>query len=346
MPLSALWGLLSNDMAIDLGTANSLAYIKGRGIVLNEPSVVAVERSTGTVIAVGAEAKAMLGRAPEEIVVIRPLKDGVIADFGVAEAMLRSLITKAQKRKAFVRPRTVIAVPSGINEVGERSVRDSAENAGVREVFLISEPVAAAIGVGLPVEKPAGNMVVDIGGGTTDVAVIALSGIVAATSLDVGGDEMDDAVVQHVKKKYNLLIGEQVAEAIKIAIGSAHASDGDETELEVKGRDLVEGIPKTVRINSADIRKALEEPVKQIVDGVKRTLEVTPPELAADIVDRGIVMTGGGSLLKGLDIFLREKTNLPINVVEDPLTCVVLGAGRVLDNIERYEKVLLKRVRR
>ncbi len=346
MPLSALWGLLSNDMAIDLGTANSLAYIKGRGIVLNEPSVVAVEKANGTVIAVGAEAKAMLGRAPDEIEVIRPLKDGVIADFGVAEAMLRSLITKAQKRKAFVRPRTVIAVPSGINEVGERSVRDSAENAGVREVFLLSEPVAAAIGVGLPVEKPAGNMVVDIGGGTTDVAVIALSGIVAATSLDVGGDEMDDAVVQHVKKKYNLLIGEQVAEAIKIAIGSAHSSDGDETELEVKGRDLVEGIPKTVRINSADIRKALEEPVKQIVDGVKRTLELTPPELAADIVDRGIVMTGGGSLLAGLDIFLREKTNLPINVVEDPLTCVVLGAGRVLDNIERYEKVLLKRVRR
>jgi rod shape-determining protein MreB len=346
MPLSALWGLLSNDMAIDLGTAYSLAYIKGMGIVLNEPSVVALEKATGDVIAVGAEAKAMLGRAPDNIEVIRPLKDGVIADFGVAEAMLRALITKAQKRKAFVRPRTVIAVPSGINEVGERSVRDSAENAGVREVFLISEPVAAAIGVGLPVEKPAGNMVVDIGGGTTDVAVIALSGIVAATSLDVGGDEMDEAVVQHVKKKHNLLIGEQVAEAIKIAIGSAHSTDGDESEIEVKGRDLVEGIPKTVRINSADVRKALEEPVKQIVDAVKRTLEVTPPELAADIVDRGIVMTGGGALLRGLDIFLREKTNLPINVVEDPLTCVVLGAGRVLDNIERYEKVLLKRARR
>jgi rod shape-determining protein MreB len=346
--LSGFWSLLSNDMAIDLGTANSLVYIKGKGIVLNEPSVVAVDKRTRAVIAVGKDAKAMLGRAPDEIEVIRPLKDGVIADFGVAEAMLRTLITRAQKRRAFVRPRTVIAVPSGINEVGERSVRDSAENAGVREVFLVSEPVAAAIGVGLPVEKPSGNMVIDIGGGTTDIAVIALSGMVATTSIDVGGDEMDEAVAQHVKKRYNLLIGEQAAEAIKIAIGSAAPTTekDEEVEIEVKGRDLIEGIPKTVRISSHEIRRALEEPVKEIVDAVKRTLEATPPELAADIVDRGIVMTGGGSMLRGLDLYIREKTNLPINVVEDPLTCVVLGAGKVLDDIERYDKVLLKRIRR
>lgn len=346
MPLSRLWSLLTNDMAIDLGTANTLVYIKGKGIVLNEPSVVAVERGSDEVIAVGAEAKAMLGRAPENIQVIRPLKDGVIEKVGIAEEMLRAFITRAQGRKAFVRPRTVIAVPSEINESDERAVRDSAENAGVREVYIITEPMAAAIGVGLPVERPAGNMVIDIGGGTTDIAVIALSGMVARTSIKIGGDEMNEAVIQEIRRKHNMLIGEQAAEAIKIAIGSAHPDAIDDEIVEVKGRDLIEGIPKIARVDSKDIREALHEPVDEIVRGVKRTLEDTPPELAADIVERGIVMTGGGALLRGLDMYLREKTKLPINLVEDPLTCVVLGAGKVLDRIEDFEKVLLRRDRR
>jgi rod shape-determining protein MreB len=346
MGFSGLWSLLSNDMAIDLGTANSLVYIKGRGIVLNEPSVVAVERGSDHAIAVGVEAKSMLGRAPENIEVIRPLRDGVIEKVGIAEEMLRTFITRAQGRRAFVRPRTVIAVPSEISESNERALRDSAENAGVREVFIVTEPMAAAIGVGLPVEKPAGNMVIDIGGGTTDVAVIALSGMVARTSLKVGGDEMNEAVIQCIKKRHNMLIGEQAAESIKMAIGSAHSDGLPEQDLEVKGRDLVEGIPKTAIVTSKEIQEALRDAVDEIIRGVKRTLEDTPPELAADIVDRGIVMTGGGALLRGLDIYLRERTNLPINVVEDPLTCVVLGAGKILDNLERYEKVLLARDRR
>ena len=347
MPLSRLWSLFSNDMAIDLGTANTLVYIKGKGIVLNEPSVVALERGSEATIAVGKDAKAMLGRAPEHIQVIRPLKDGVIEKVSIAEEMLRTFITRAQGRKAFVRPRTVIAVPSEISESNERALRDSAENAGVREVYIVTEPMAAAIGVGLPVEKPSGNMVIDIGGGTTDVAVIALSGIVARQSINVGGDDMNDAVTFHLKKSCNMLIGEQASETIKIAVGSAHRGGMDEEEeIEVKGRDLVEGIPKTVRISSADIRSALEDPIKEIAVAVRSTLEDTPPELAADIVDRGIVLTGGGSLLRGLDIFLRESTNLPINVVEDPLTCVVLGAGKILDDLDRYDQVLLKRDRR
>ena len=346
MGISGLWSLLSNDMAIDLGTANTLVYIKGKGIVLNEPSVVAIERGTEEVIAVGREAKAMLGRAPDNIQVIRPLRDGVIEKVGIAEEMLRAFITRAQGRKAFVRPRTVIAVPSEISESNERALRDSAENAGVREVFIVSEPMAAAIGVGLPVEKPAGNMVIDIGGGTTDVAVIALSGMVARVSIKVGGDEMNEAVIQCIKKKHNMLIGEQAAEAIKIAIGSAYLEGPGDERLEVKGRDLVEGIPKTAVVTAAEIQSALRDSVDEIIRGVKRTLEETPPELAADIVDRGIVMTGGGALLRGLDIYLREKTNLPINVVEDPLTCVVLGAGKILDNLERYEKVIMNNHRR
>ena len=290
--------------------------------------MVAVERGSDRALAVGIDAKSMLGRAPENIEVIRPLKDGVIEKVGIAEEMLRTFITRAQGRKAFVRPRTVIAVPSEISESNERALRDSAENAGVREVFIVTEPMAAAIGVGLPVEKPAGNMVIDIGGGTTDVAVIALSGMVARTSLKVGGDEMNEAVIQAIKKKHNMLIGESAAETIKIAIGSAHSDGIPDEELEVKGRDLVEGIPKTARVTSKEIQEALRDAVDEIIRGVKRTLEDTPPELAADIVDRGIVMTGGGALLRGLDVYLRERTNLPINVVEDPLTCVVLGAGR------------------
>jgi rod shape-determining protein MreB len=342
MFFDAIAGWFTNDISIDLGTANTLIYVKRKGIVLNEPSVAAVEKSTGKVIAVGNEAKAMLGRTPGEIEAVRPMKDGVIADFETTENMLREFILKVTKRKFFVRPRIMICVPSGITEVEKRAVRDSAENAGAREVFLVAEPVAAAIGVGLPVDKPAGNMVIDIGGGTTEIAVIALSGIVTATSIRVGGDKMDEAIVQFVKRTYNLLIGDQTAEAIKMRIGSAYPLDSGEEEMEIKGRDLVAGIPKTIVINSAEVRAALKEPVDQIVQAAKRSLEETPPELSADIVDRGIVMSGGGSLLRGLDKLLRDETNLPINVVEDPLTCVVLGTGKILDEPERFDKVLMR----
>jgi rod shape-determining protein MreB len=335
-------GLISNDISIDLGTANTLVYVKGKGIVLDEPSVVAVEKGTHNVIAVGKEAKRMLGRTPGEIEAIRPMKDGVIADFEVTEDMLKVFIQRVIKKKFFYyRPRIIISVPSGITEVEKRAVRQSAENAGAREVFLLPEPVSAAIGVGLPVHEPSGNMVIDIGGGTTEIAVIALWGIVCNTSIRVAGDEMDEAIVQYMKKTYNLLIGDQTAEHIKMDIGSAFPLK-EETEMEVKGRDLVGGIPKTVKIQSEEIREALQEPVTSIVQGVKQSLEMTPPELAADIVDKGIVMTGGGSLLRGLDSLLREETNLPINVVEDPLTCVVLGTGMILENFPKYQKVVLK----
>jgi len=290
----------SNDIAIDLGTANTLVYLKGSGIVLNEPSVVAVDQKTKKVYAVGAEAKSMLGKTPDHIVAIRPMKDGVIADFEITEVMLREFIRKSQKKKFFIRPRIVISVPSGITEVERRAVTDSAQNAGAREVYLVAEPIAAAIGVGLPVDKPSGNMVIDIGGGTTEIAVIALNGIVTDISIRVGGDEMDEAIVQHIKKAYNLLIGDQTAEHVKMTIGSATKLKTEE-EMEIKGRDLVSGIPKTLRISSVEIREALSEPLSQIVSALKSALEQTPPELAADIVDRGIVLTGGGSLLRGLD---------------------------------------------
>ena len=339
--LDRLANYFSNDIAIDLGTANTLVYIKGNGIVLNEPSVVAVDQKTKKVYAVGAEAKAMLGKTPDHIVAIRPLKDGVIADFEITEVMLREFIRKAQKKRFFIRPRIVIAVPSGITEVERRAVTDSAQNAGAREVYLIAEPVASAIGVGLPVDKPSGNMVIDIGGGTTEIAVIALNGIVTDMSIRIAGDEMDDAIVVHIKKAYNLLIGDQTAEHVKMLIGSATKLKKEE-ELEIKGRDLVSGIPKTLKISSAEVREALGEPLAAIVAAVKQALEQTPPELAADIVDRGIVMTGGGSLLRGLDVLLKEETNLPINVVEDPLTCVVLGCGKVLSNLHQYERIILK----
>jgi len=302
----------SNDIAIDLGTANTLVYLKGSGIVLNEPSVVAVDQKTKKVYAVGAEAKSMLGKTPDHIVAIRPMKDGVIADFEITEVMLREFIKKSQKKRFFIRPRIVISVPSGITEVERRAVTDSAQNAGAREVFLVAEPIAAAIGVGLPVDKPSGNMVIDIGGGTTEIAVIALNGIVTDISIRVGGDEMDEAIVQHIKKAYNLLIGDQTAEHVKMMIGSATKLKNEE-EMEIKGRDLVSGIPKTLRISSVEIREALSEPLTQIVAALKTALEQTPPELAADIVDRGIVLTGGGSLLRGLDVLLKEETNLPIN---------------------------------
>ncbi len=344
MAMGSLSGWVSNDIAIDLGTANTLVYVKGRGIVLNEPSVVAVEKASGRVVAVGKDAKAMLGRTPGEIVAIRPLKDGVIADFEITEIMLREFIERVQKNRflaRLVRPRIIICVPSGITEVEKRAVRDSAEHAGAREVFLVAEPIAAAIGVGLPVDKPTGNMVIDIGGGTTEIAVIALSGIVCETSIRVGGDEMDEAIVQHVKKNHNLLIGDQTAELIKMKIGSGYATD-EEQSMELKGRDLIDGIPKTLAITSSEVREALQEPIGAIVEAVKVSLERTPPELAADIVDRGIVMTGGGSLLRGLDQLLREETSLPINVVEDPLICVVLGTGKILDNIDQFDKVLMR----
>jgi rod shape-determining protein MreB len=335
---------LSNDIAIDLGTANTLVYIKGSGIVLNEPSVVAVDQKTKKVYAVGHEAKAMLGKTPDHIVAIRPMKDGVIADFEITEVMLREFIRKSQKKKFFIRPRIVISVPSGITEVERRAVIDSAQNAGAREVYLVAEPIAAAIGVGLPVDKPSGNMVIDIGGGTTEIAVIALNGIVTDISIRVGGDKMDEVIVQHIKKAYNLLIGDQTAEQVKMTIGSA-TNLGQEREMEIKGRDLVSGIPKTLRISSVEIREALAEPMSQIVAALKTALEQTPPELAADIVDRGIVMTGGGSLLGGIDVLLKEETNLPINVVEDPLTCVVLGTGKILGNLHVYERIIMKSTR-
>jgi rod shape-determining protein MreB len=331
----------SNDIAIDLGTANTLVYLKGNGIVLNEPSVVAVDQKTKKVYAVGAEAKAMLGKTPDHIIAVRPLKDGVIADFEITEVMLREFIKKSQKKRFFIRPRIVISVPSGITEVERRAVTDSAQNAGAREVYLVAEPIAAAIGVGLPVDKPSGNMIIDIGGGTTEIAVIALNGIVTDISIRIGGDEMDEVIVQHVKKAYNLLIGDQTAEHVKMVIGTATKMDKEE-EMEIKGRDLVSGIPKTLRISSMEIREALAEPLSQIVAALRTALERTPPELAADIVDRGIVMTGGGSLLKGIDTLLKEETNLPINVVEDPLTCVVLGSGKILGNLHLYERIIMK----
>jgi rod shape-determining protein MreB len=339
--ISKLSNFLTNDVAIDLGTANTLVFVKGNGIVLNEPSVVAVDQSTKKVYAVGLEAKAMLGKTPEHIEAVRPMKDGVIADFQITEMMLREFIRKSQKKKLFIRPRIVIAVPSGITEVEKRAVRDSAEHAGAREVYLIAEPIAAAIGVGLPVDKPSGNMIIDIGGGTTEIAVIALDGIVANSSIRVGGDEMDDAIVSYVKRTYNLLIGEQTAETIKIKIGTAVKMDKP-LSMEVKGRDLVAGIPKNLKLTSDEIRDAISEPVSQIVEALKNALEQTPPELAADIVDRGIVMTGGGSMLRGLDTLLKEETNLPINVVDDPLLCVVLGAGKVLDDLHTYDRILMQ----
>jgi rod shape-determining protein MreB len=332
--------LPANEIAVDLGTANTLIYVRGEGIVLNEPSVVAVQKGTGKIMGIGLEAKRMLGRTPDGILAVRPMKDGVIADFDVCEKMLRYFLATIINKHVFpVKPKVIVCVPSGITEVEKRAVRDSAQSAGAKEVYMVAEPMAAAIGVGLPIETPTGNMVIDIGGGTTEIAVIALSGIVCDTSIRTGGDEMDTAIVQFMRKNYNLLIGEPTAERIKIQIGSA-APVGEEREMEVKGRDLVSGIPKTVRVHSSEIREAIQEPVQQIVDAVRRALEITPPELASDIVDRGIVMTGGGALIRGLDVLLSHETNLPIHVDEDPLTCVVRGTGRILDDPEKYRSVL------
>jgi len=341
MLFNTLAGFFSNDMAVDLGTANTLVYVKGEGIVLNEPSIVAIHQADNTVLAVGKEAKAMLGRTPGNIVAIRPLKDGVIADFDVTEKMLGYFIRRVHKRRALVRPRIVIGVPSGITQVEKRAVRDSAMQAGAREVYLIEEPMAAAIGAGMPITEPGGNMIVDIGGGTTEVAVISLSGIVYSRSVRIAGDEMDEAIVQYIRKNYNLLVGERRAEDIKIRIGSAYPMDGERRTVEVKGRDLIDGIPKTIVIGDDEIREALREPIMTIVDAVRTALERTPPELAADIVDKGIVLTGGGALLRGLDLLLRQETNLPITVADDPLSCVALGTGKVLDELDLLKKVAI-----
>ncbi len=336
-----LFDLLSSDIGIDLGTANTLVWVRGVGIVLNEPSVVATEVSSGRILAVGTAAKEMLGRTPDEIRAVRPLKDGVIADFEITEKLLSDFIRRVIRHRYLMKPKVVVSVPSGITEVEKRAVRDSAQSAGAREVFLLQEPMAAAIGVGLPVDQPSGNMVIDIGGGTSEIAVIALSGIVNNMSIRIAGDEMNEAIVLYLKKNYNLLIGELTAEEIKIKIGSAAPLDREES-IEIKGRDLIAGVPKTMKLSSVQVREALSEPIDAIVEAVRQSLERTPPELSSDILDRGIILTGGGALIRGLDRRLRQETNLPVNVADDPLTCVVRGTGRVLENMPMYSKVLIK----
>lgn len=333
-----LMGLFSNDIGIDLGTANTLVYVRDRGIVLREPSVVAIQSGTNRVLAVGDEAKRMLGRTPSSIVAVRPLKGGVIADFEITEAMLRYFIRKVHNRRKMVRPRVIVAVPSGITEVEKRAVKDSALRAGAREVYLIEEPMAAAIGVNLPVQEPAGNMIVDIGGGTTEVALISLAGIVISRSVRVGGDEMDEALAQYLKRVYNLMIGERTAEEIKISIGSAYLME-QEISIEVKGRDLVTGLPKTLTITSEEVREALQEPVSTIVEAIRITLERCPPELAADLVDRGMVLAGGGALLRGIDKLIAENTGLPVHIADDPLSAVAEGTGVVLHELNFLRKI-------
>ncbi|MEM9692175.1 MAG: rod shape-determining protein [Myxococcota bacterium] len=338
-----LYGLFSNDLAIDLGTATTLIYVKGKGIVSCEPSVVAVAkdaRGMMTAVAVGRDAKEMLGRTPGNIRAVRPLRDGVIADFEITEAMLRHFIKQAHNQGKLVKPRIIICVPFGITEVEKRAVKESAEGAGAREVYLIEEPMAAAIGAGLPITEPSGNMVVDIGGGTTEVAVLSLSGIVYSQSVRVGGDKMDEAIQAYMKRKYNLAIGEQTAERIKMTVGNGFPLDKQVT-MEVKGRDMIAGIPKMVVVNSDEIRDALNEPINSIVEAVLTALERTPPELAADISDKGIVLTGGGALLKNLDVLIREETGLPVMVCDDPISAVVLGSGRALDHIELLKRVTI-----
>ena len=341
MFINTIMGWFSNDMAIDLGTANTLVYVRGRGIVCNEPSVVAISVKTGKVLAVGMEAKRMLGRTPGDVKTIRPIKDGVISDFDITGEMLRYFIRKVHNRKSFMRPRIVIGVPSGITQVEQRAVKDAALSSGGREVYLIEEPVAAAIGTGLPISEPSGNMIVDVGGGTTDIAVISMDGVVYSKAIRVGGDKMDEAIINYIKRKYNLLIGEMMAESIKMELGSAYKTDNDRHTMEIKGRDLVSGIPKTLILDDDEVREALAEPVSQIMNAIKQALENTPPELSADIVDKGIVLAGGGALLKGLDVYIREETSLPIIIAEDPLTCVAIGAGKVLDDIDILKKVMM-----
>ena len=338
MRLTSLMGFLADDLAVDLGTANTLVYVRGHGIVLNEPSIVAMK--DGTVLAAGHEAKAMLGRAPGSISVVRPLRHGVIADFDSTEKMLHYFIGKTRQRKTLVHPRVVVTVPSGITQVEKRAVRQSARQAGAREAFLIEEPIAAALGAGLPVAEPGANMIVDIGGGTTEVAVMSLSGIVYCKSVRIAGDEMNAAVIQHIRKSYSLLVGERQAEDIKLALGSAYPT-GEHHTMEVKGRDLIVGIPKTIVVTGEEIREALREPVMAIVSAVHTCLEQIPPELAADIVDKGIVVSGGGACLRGLGALLHDQTGLPIRISDDPLTCVVRGAGALLDDVTLLSRVAL-----
>lgn len=341
MAMNQIYNMFSSDLAVDLGTANTLIYVKGRGVVSSEPSVVAINRDTKEILAIGQEAKNMLGRTPANIIAVRPMKDGVIADYDTTEKMIRYFILKVHNRRTLVRPRMVICIPSGVTQVEKRAVKDSAIQAGAREVFLIEEPMAAAIGAGLPIQEPSGNMVVDIGGGTTEVAVISLSGIVYANSVRVGGDEMDECIVGYIKRQYNLLVGTATAEDLKIKLGSAFPLE-NEIKTEIKGRDLVTGIPKTIEISDAEIREALKDAIYKIVDAVRIALEQTPPELSADIVDRGIVLTGGGALLKNLDKRLTHETGLPIIVSDDPLKAVALGSGKVLDDLELLKKVAVE----
>jgi rod shape-determining protein MreB and related proteins len=343
-----LFGLFSSDLAIDLGTANTLVFVRGRGIVLNEPSIIAIRKTDNEVVGVGHEAKAMLGRTPENIQVLRPLKDGVIADFDVTERMLQYFIERARqissgRKHAWVldRPRVIVGVPSGITQVEKRAVRDAALQAGARDVYLIEEPTAAAIGAGLPIHEPGGHLIVDIGGGTTEVAVISMSGTVYCNSVRIAGDEMDEAIIQHIRKHYRLLVGERRAEEIKIALGSAHPEALERSSIEVKGRDLVDGVPKTLVITDEEICEALREPVMTIVDTVRTCLERTPPELAADIIEKGVVLTGGGALLRGMDWLLQHVTQLRVRVADEPLSCAARGAGRVLDDLELLKKVAI-----
>ena len=337
----SLFGGLSRDMGIDLGTANTLVHVKGRGIVLREPSVVAIKSENGEVLAVGEDAKRMIGRTPGNIIAIRPMKDGVIADFDVTQAMLKYFIRKSMNTKSFVRPRVVVGVPSGVTEVEKRAVIDAAQQAGAREAYLIEEPMAAAIGAGLPVEEATGSMVVDIGGGTTEIAIISLGGIVTSCSIRIGGDEMDSAIVQYIKRMYNLMIGERTAEEIKIAIGTAIVTPDTDRTMDIRGRDLVSGLPKTLTIHAKEIREALNEPIYKIIDAVKGTLEKTPPELASDVMDHGIMMTGGGALLMNLDKLLSHETGMPVLVSEDALSCVGEGTGRTLENIGLLKSVVM-----
>ncbi len=330
----------SRDMGIDLGTANTLVYVRGKGIVLNEPSVVAIQNDTKTVLSVGEDAKKMIGRTPGNIVAIRPMKDGVIADFDVTQSMLKYFIKKAYSKKTLIQPRVVICVPSGVTEVEKRAVEEAALQAGAREAYLIEEPMAAAIGAGLPVEEPTGSMVVDIGGGTTEVAIISLGGIVTAKSIRVGGDELDESIVQYIKREYSLMIGERTAEEVKVTIGSAFPKAKEE-KMFIRGRDLVSGLPKTLEITSSEIMDALREPVSQIIEAIKYTLEKTPPELAADIMEMGIMLTGGGALLDGLDKLVKRETGMPVQIAEDPLDCVVMGTGKTIEEIDTLKRVLI-----
>lgn len=333
----SFFGLFSKDMGIDLGTANTLVFVKGKGIVVREPSVVAINTKTNEVKAVGAEAKRMIGRTPGNIVAIRPMKDGVIADFDVTQSMIKYFIKKAYPRKTFIPPNVAICVPSGVTEVERRAVEDAAQQAGAREVHLIEEPMAAAMGANLPVAEPTGSMVVDIGGGTTEVAIISLGGIVTSKSIRVGGDELDESIIHFIKKNYNLMIGERTAEDVKIQIGSAHIK-GKEEKMLIRGRDLVSGLPKTLEITSTEIHQALKEPVSQIIDAIKYTLEKTPPELAADIMELGIMLTGGGAMLQGLDRLVKLETGMPVNIAENPLDCVVLGTGKAVEDINMLRR--------